>query len=184
MPNLGPAASGTVQKSPPVEQLTIFESVINLKTAVLPFILMLACVSGCAQVTVNESRPRVLDAQTAHRLYQRNWDLKGLTVEGRDIVMDVDTRISIRFAPDGQVAGFAAVNRLSGTYSVSAEGKLSWGEAGFATTRNTGPPELMEKERAYLRALGKTNAAILAGHALVLQSDDASTVLTFSEAGY
>ena len=47
-----------------------------------------------------------------------------------------------------------------------------------------GAPELMEKEQAYLRALGKTNVAILARHILVLQSDDASTVLTFGEAGY
>ena len=168
----------------PVERSTIFDLVINLKTAVLPLSLMLACVSGCAQVTVTGSRPQILDAQTAHRLYQRDWDLKGLTVEGRDIVIDVDTRISVRFAADGRVAGFTAVNQLSGAYSVSAEGKLSWGKAGFATTRNMGPPELMEKERAYLRALGKTNAAILAGHTLLLQSDDASTVLTFNEAGY
>lgn len=175
---------GVKRSALPVEQPMTFESVFNLKTAVLPLILMLACMSGCAQLTVNDGRPQVLDAQTAHRLYQRDWDLKGLTVEGRDILIDVDTRMSVRFAPDGQVAGFAAVNQLSGTYRVSAEGKLSWGKAGFATTRNMGPPELMEKEHAYLRALGKTNAAILAGHILVLQSDDASTVLTFNEAGY
>ena len=153
-----------------------------MKTAVLPLILLLACLSGCAHVTGTDSGPQVLDAQTAHRLYQRDWDLKGLTVEGRQVVIDVDTRITIRFAPDGQAAGLAAVNRFSGTYSLSAEGRLSWGR--FAATRMMGPPELMEKEQAYLRGLGKTNIAILAGHILVLQSDDASTVLTFNEAGY
>ena len=153
-----------------------------MKTTVLPLILLLACLSGCAHVTGNDSEPQVLDAQAAHRLYERNWDLKGLTVEGRQIVVDVDTRITIRFAPNGQVAGIAAVNRFSGTYSLSTEGRLSWGR--FAATRMMGPPELMEKEQAYLRALGKTNVAILARHILVLQSDDASTVLTFSEAGY
>ncbi len=148
----------------------------------LPSILLLACLSGCAHVTGSDSEPQVLDAQTAHRLYQRDWDLKGLTVEGRQVVMDVDTRITIRFAPGGQVAGLAAVNRFSGTYSLSTEGRLSWGR--FAATRSMGPPELMEKEQAYLRGLGKTNIAILARHVLVLQSDDAFTVLTFSEAGY
>jgi len=153
-----------------------------MKATVLPLILLLACLSGCAHVTGNDSEPQVLDAQTAPRLYQREWDLKGLAVEGRPIVVDVDTRITIRFAPNGQVAGLAAVNRFSGTYSLSAEGRLSWGR--FAATRMMGPPELMEKEQAYLRALGKTNVAILARHILVLQSDDASTVLTFGEAGY
>jgi heat shock protein HslJ len=151
---------------------------------VLPLILLLACLSGCANVTGSDSGPQVLDAQTAHRLYQRDWDLKGMTVEGRQIVVDVDTRITIRFAPNGQVAGLAAVNRFSGTYSLSTEGKLSWGKPGFAATRSMGPPELMEKEQAYLRGLGKTNVAILARHILVLQSDDASTVLMFNEAGY
>lgn len=153
-----------------------------MKTTMLPLILLLACLSGCAHVTGNDSEPQVLDAQTAHRLYQRDWDLKGLTVEGRPIVVDVDTRITIRFAPNGQVAGLAAVNRFSGTYSLNTEGKLSWGR--FAATRMMGPPELMEKEQAYLRGLGKTNVAILARHILVLQSDDASTVLRFNEAGY
>lgn len=150
----------------------------------LPLILLLACLSGCAHVTGNDGEPQVLDAQTAPRLYQRDWDLKGLTVEGRQIIVDVDTRITIRFAPDGQVAGFAAVNRFSGTYRLSTEGKLSWGKPAFAVTRNMGPPELMEKEQAYLRGLGKINIAILARHILVLQSDDASTILTFNEAGY
>ena len=155
-----------------------------MKATVLPLILLLACLSGCAHVTGNDSEPQVLDAQTAPRLYQREWDLKGLAVEGRPIVVDVDTRITIRFAPGGKVGGLAAVNRFGGDYSLSAEGKLGWGIAGFAATRMMGPPELMEKEQAYLRALGKTNVAILARHILVLQSDDASTVLTFGEAGY
>ena len=155
-----------------------------MKRAVLPLILLLACLSGCAHVPGSDSGPQVVDAQTAHRLHQRDWDLKGLTVEGRQIVIDVDTRITIRFAPNGQAAGLAAVNRFSGAYSLSTEGKLSWGKAGFAATRMLGPPELMEKERAYLSGLGRTNIAILARHILVLQSDDASTVLRFNEAGF
>ena len=155
-----------------------------MKKTVAPLILLLACLSVCARMTGSDSEPQVLDAQTAHRLYQRNWDLKELTVDGRQVVIDVDTRLTIRFAPDGQVAGLAAVNRFSGTYSLSTEGRLGWGRTGFSVTRNTGPPELMEKERAYLRGLGKTSNAILARHILVLQSDDASTVLTFGEVGY
>ena len=155
-----------------------------MKTALLPLILLIACVSGCANVTGTDSDPQVLDAQTAHRLHQRDWDLKGLTVDGRQVVMDVDTRITIRFAPDGRVGGLAAVNRFSGAYSLSIDGKLSWGKAGFTATRTMGLPELMEKERDYLRGLGKTSIAILGKHILVLQSDDVSTVLTFGEAGF
>jgi heat shock protein HslJ len=155
-----------------------------MKTTVLPLILLLAGLSGCAQVTGGDNEPQVVDAQTVHRLHQRDWDLKGLTVDGRQVVIDADTRITIRFARDGQVGGIAAVNRFGGTYNLSTEGKLNWGKAGFTTTRMMGPPELMEKEQVYLLGLAKVNVAILARHILVLQSDDASTVLRFNEAGF
>jgi len=155
-----------------------------MKTILLPLIFLLTCLSGCAHVTGNGGAPQVLDAQSSHRLHQRDWDLKGLTVDGREIVIDVDTKITIRFAPGGQVGGLAGVNRFSGTYALGTDGRLNWGNAGFATTRKAGPPELMQKELVYMSGLGKTNVAILARHILMLQSDDASTVLTFSEAGY
>ena len=126
---------------------------------------------------------QVVSAQTAPRLHQRGWDLEGMTVEGRQIVMDVDATVTIRFDSAGQVGGLAGVNRYTGTYSLSAEGRLNWGTSGFATTRRAGPPELMEKERAYLDALRKVEVVIVSGPTLLLQSDDASTVLSFRETG-
>jgi len=155
-----------------------------LNSASLWMILLFAFLSGCASVTGKDSAAQILDAQTARRLHQRNWDLKALRVDGRQIVIDVDTKISIGFSPGGKVAGIAAVNRFSANYSLSADGKLSWSGVGIAATRNTGPPELMQKERAFLKALLRANVAILAGRVLLLQSVDTSTVLTFSEAGY
>ena len=155
-----------------------------MKTVLMPLILVLACLGGCATVTSDGGEPQVLDAQSAQRLHLRDWDLKGMTVDGRQIVIDVDTRITIRFAPEGQVGGLAAVNRFSGGYTLSADGKLGWGKPGFVSTRMAGPPELMEKERDFLSGLPKTNVAILARRVLVLQSEDASTVLTFREVGY
>ncbi|OGA16607.1 MAG: hypothetical protein A3G25_16470 [Betaproteobacteria bacterium RIFCSPLOWO2_12_FULL_63_13] len=154
-----------------------------LQTASL-MLLLIAFLGACAHVSGDDGAARVVDARTAHRLSQRNWDLKGLTVDGRQIVIDVDTVITIRFSPDGQVAGFAAVNRYSGTYSLSGSGKLNWGRIPTVVTGNIGLPELMEKQRAYLRALVQTDAAVLAGRVLVLQSVDATTVLTFNEAGF
>ena len=155
-----------------------------MKTSVFALILLSACLGGCAGMMGADSGPQVVNAQTAKRLYQREWNLKTLTVDGGQVVMDVDARITIRFEPDGKVTGFAAVNRFTGTYSLNAEGVLGWGKPGYAATRRPGPPELMEKERAFLRGLGKTTAAILARHTLQLQSDDSTTVLMFNETGY
>jgi len=155
-----------------------------MKTSVFALILLSACLGGCAGMMGDDSGPQVVNAQNAKRLYQREWNLKTLAVDGSQVVMDVDARISIRFEPDGKVTGFGAVNRFIGSYSLNAEGLLGWGKAGYASARRTGPPELMEKERAFLNGLGKTTAAILARHTLQLQSDDSTTVLMFTEAGY
>ena len=154
-----------------------------MKSSMRSALVLLACLGGCAPLGGSTGGPQVVSAQTAQRLQQRGWDLDGMTVEGRQIVMDVDATVTIRFDSAGQVGGVAGVNRYTGTYSLSAEGRLIWGSPGFASTRRAGPPELMEKERAYLEALRKVEVAILGGTTLLLQSDDASTVLSFRETG-
>ena len=154
-----------------------------MKLSILSVTVLFACLGGCAQLGGSTGAPQVVSAQTAQRLQQRGWDLEGMTIEGRQIVMDVDATMTVRFESTGQVGGVAGVNRYTGTYSLSAEGRLSWGSPAFATTRRAGPPELMEKERAYLDALRKVEVAILDGATLLLQSDDASTVLSFRETG-
>jgi heat shock protein HslJ len=90
----------------------------------------------------------------------------------------------VAFGPDGKVSGFGAVNRFNGSYAFGPDGRLGWPGTGFVTTRKAGPPELMEKERFYLRALPETDRAILGNRVLRLQSEGESTVLTFSEVGY
>ncbi|HTT39868.1 MAG TPA: META domain-containing protein [Burkholderiales bacterium] len=155
-----------------------------MKASALVASALLVVLSGCGSMTGEKSGPQIIDTGNVQRLYQREWDLKGLTVDGRQVVMDVAGRTTISFGPDGQVAGFGGVNRFKGTYAVSAGGVLSWASPALPMSRNAGPPELMEKERAFFEGLRKSNVAILEKHTLILQSDDSSTVLTFEEAGY
>lgn len=155
-----------------------------MKTFALVSSALLALLSGCADTAGEKSGPQIVNAGSVERLYQREWDLKGLTVDGHQVVMDVAGTITISFGPNGQVAGSGGVNRFTGTYAVSGDGKLSWTAAEFVVTRNPGPPELMEKQRAFFDGLRKTNVAVLSKHTLILQSEDLSTVLTFDEAGY
>jgi heat shock protein HslJ len=155
-----------------------------MKTSLALFILLLASLAGCAGMMGHDSDPQVLTAKTASKFHQREWNLRTMTVDGRQIVMDIDSRITIRFDADGQVAGFASVNRFSGTYSLSADGKLIWDKPGYVATRRAGPPELMEKERVFLGALDKTNTAILSSRMLQLQSEDSTTIFSFKETGY
>lgn len=140
-----------------------------------------ACLVACA--TASKDIPLVVNSSNVAKLQNRQWQLKSVTMDNRDMVMDLEANMTVTFGPDGKVSGYAAVNRFNGAYAFSPDGALSWPGPGFVTTRRAGPPELMEKERAYLQALPKTDRAILKGHTLLLQDDGGSTVLTFLEAG-
>ena len=143
----------------------------------LPAALLVACQSSPKEI------PLIVTSENVAKLQGRQWELKSMTLDSRDIVMDIEANLTLAFGPNGKVTGYAAVNRFNGTYSFSPDGKLSWPSPGFVTTRKAGPPELMEKERAYLRALPQTDRAILRNHMLLLQNDGESTILTFLEAG-
>jgi heat shock protein HslJ len=145
-------------------------------TWLLPAGLLVACATASPP-------PTLVTSANAAKLQNRQWELKSITLDSRQVVMDVQANMTLVFAADGKVMGYAAVNRFNGTCSFSPDGKLSWPGPGFVTTRKAGPPELMEKERAYLQALPKTDRAILIGNALRLQSEDESTSLMFLEAG-
>ena len=144
-------------------------------TAYMISILLAGC-AGHRAIVVGEGQ--------MGRLYEHEWELQSLMLDGTYDIMHVDAKMTLHFAPGGQVAGFGAVNRIAGTYQLTPEGKIAWGSLGVVGERKRGPPELMDKERNFLEALRKTNMLILGYHALVIQRDDGSTVLQFVEAGY
>jgi heat shock protein HslJ len=117
------------------------------------------------------------------RLQGQQWELKTITVDGTRVIMHPDSVMTIAFAAAGEVGGLAAVNQFRGRYEFSEDGKLTWLAPGLITTRKAGPPELMDKERAYLAGLPKTSRAIVTKSALQLQSEDGNTVLTFVPLG-
>ena len=66
---------------------------------------------------------------------------------------------------DGQVSGFAGVNRLAGR--LAGEGELLFGP--LATTRMAGPPPAMELETRYLAALQQATGWRIEDGRLLLQ---------------
>ncbi len=142
----------------------------------------LCVLAACGSMLGKDSGPALVDTKNVKRIVAIEWELKTMTVEGTRIIMHPDTRMTILFGPDGSVAGFAAVNQYQGQYKVTDAGQLSW-PVPLITTRKAGPPELMDKERAYLKGLPKTSRAIVTNQALQLQSEDGNTVLAFIKAG-
>jgi heat shock protein HslJ len=148
-------------------------------------VVSLALLAGCSTLGVGkDNEAAVITDANVDRIQNREWVLKSLQIDGRQIVMDLDANMTLKFGTDGKASGLGSVNQFSGGYSFSPNAQLTWGRPGLVTTRRAGPPELMEKERVYLEAITKTSRAIVKGHALQLQSDDGSTVLPFIEGGY
>lgn len=77
-----------------------------------------------------------------------------------------------------RVTGNTGVNVVSGTYELSG-GALQFGP--MVTTRRAGPPELMEQEQTFLKALENTATADLSGRTLTLR-DQGKTPLAEFEA--
>ncbi len=145
-------------------------------------VLALALLAGCSMMGgAKDSGPAVITSQNIDRVQGRQWELKKLIMDSREVVMDLDANMTLTFGADGKATGFGSVNQFSTTYSFSQDGKLTWTR--IVTTRRAGPPELMQKERVYLEALTKTSRAIVKGIALQLHSDDGATALPFLEAG-
>jgi len=145
---------------------------------VLPAALLLGCTA-----TAPKEAPTVITSENIAKLYNRQWELKSISTDGGQPVMDMQASMTLAFGADGKATGYGSVNRFTGAYSLTSNGQLTWPGPGFATTRKAGPPELMEKERAYLDALRKTERAILYKHSLQLQAEGESTLLVFREAG-
>jgi heat shock protein HslJ len=145
-------------------------------------VLALSLAAGCSMMGEGKDKaPAVVTSQNVDRVQGKQWELKKLTIDNRDIVMDLDANMTLIFGTDGKATGFGSVNQFSTTYAFDQDAKVTWGR--IVTTRRAGPPELMQKERIYLEALTKTSRAIVKGPALQLQSDDGTTALPFVEAG-
>jgi len=149
----------------------------------IALLLAAALLPGCTATAPKEA-PTIITSENVAKLYNRQWDLKSISMDGGQPVMDMQATMTVAFGADGKATGYGSVNRFTGAYSLTPNGQLTWPGPGFATTRKAGPPELMEKERAYLEALRKTERAMLYKHTLQLQAEGESTLLVFHEAGF
>jgi heat shock protein HslJ len=126
-----------------------------------------------------DGNPTEITAANVDKLYGRSFELRYMTLNGERIVTHVDARMTIAFLPDGTAKGFSSVNQFSAGYNFGPDGKLTWSKGTFSTTRKSGAPELMEKERQFLEGLRQVDAAVVSAYGLQLENDDGSTKLVF-----
>lgn len=130
-------------------------------------------------VAAQSDKPLIEPVATGSAPRGNEWRLVKWVSSGLDKAIAPDSPVTIAFDPSGKVSGNASVNRFSGTYRFDEDGRLRWPPAGFALTRMAGSPALMAQERAFLTSLKRTSTYKVDGQQLVLQSPNASIVLTF-----
>jgi heat shock protein HslJ len=153
-----------------------------MRTSGLLVCIVIAALAGCAGSGM-DSGPAMINSANLDRLVNREWLLKNITVDSQHVIMHVDATQTLLFGSDGRVSGLGGVNRFGGSYKFSPQGVLSFPKPGLIATRMAGPPEIMDKERAYLKGLAESTRAIVAKDGLQLQNEDGGTVLVFEQVG-
>lgn len=136
--------------------------------AVLATLVALS-LSGCRAA---DPTPREL----SHDALAGVWDLESLAAVP---TLPEGDRPNLEFSENGQVAGFAGVNRLSTALSLAPD------RAAFSspiTTRMAGPPERMQLEFAFTQAIIKTNRLNLRGDELAF-FDQQTQLMTMRRGG-
>jgi heat shock protein HslJ len=146
------------------------------------------------EIRMNRARADELRAQLAQKVSQSKpeaggagalagveWHLIQMVFDGAATGLGpgADSPVTIRFDASGQATGRGPVNRFSGRYTSSADGRISWGDAGMQTTSMAGPPEAMEKEDLLFQILGQVYRYRISGSQLILETEDANSSLTF-----
>ncbi len=128
-------------------------------------LLLGVCLTGCA--SSGGPRPEPPKPPPVELVGSR-WALVSLT----GMPPRSDEPLLLELQLEGQVSGFAGVNRFSGRYTLPGA-TLGRGEIRFdqpAATRMAGPETLMDQERRYLDALVSVDAFIAEGGLLELMS--------------
>jgi heat shock protein HslJ/uncharacterized protein YecT (DUF1311 family) len=109
------------------------------------------------------------------------WHLAQVIFDGAatSLRFSSDSPVNIRFDASGNATGRGPINRFSGRYDATADGRISWSDAGLQTTMMAGPPEAMEQEDLFFQILGQVSRYRINGSQLILETEDSNSSLTF-----
>jgi heat shock protein HslJ len=141
-------------------------------------LLGLMIAAGCQESQEDQLSQTAITAENYKTIAGMQWILQQMTVDGKAIKL-LGEKPFIQFDPDeNKVTGFASLNRFFGSVKIDGEGHVQW-PGPFGSTRMAGPPEQMQQEDAFLKALPRTKWLSKAGSNLYATSDDGKTRLVF-----
>ncbi len=119
-------------------------------------------IAGCVGMDSGDSAP----AQTPGSLpsvCNGKWELRRLRLNGEVVPVDEPQSFTFLCNSDGEAMGKSGINTYRGAMQVTDSGQILWDTGSFASTKKAGPPQLMDQENQYLRALSGTRQAFVKG---------------------
>ena len=156
-----------------MKKFTMLFMVIGIPT-------LLACVGHQTGGTGTNAEDRQITSRHIKDIAGIEWHLQRMKTDNHTASLIKNTKNTFKCDENGKVAGMATINRYFGSFSLGEDGKLIWSKA-FGMTRMAGPPELMEQEAEFMKALPLTSRIYFKKGKLVLTSTNRSTVLEFDK---
>jgi len=118
----------------------------------------------------------VITSENITRIVGVRWILQKINIDGNEYDVLGD-RPYVEFSDGGRISGFTSINRCSGSMQLDDQGRARWSP--FASTKMSGPSELMKQESIFLEALPRVQRLSIEGTHLTAHSEDDQVELVF-----
>jgi heat shock protein HslJ len=129
---------------------------------------------SATQLTFEEVNP---EPQALENVLGKKLVLARMIVDGKETALPGEPELTL-LASDGRVSGKSGVNSYTGSYKLLSDDGIEFPRA-FATTRMAGPPELMDLENSFLKALSAVERIHPNAGGVVLENDAKTILLEF-----
>ena len=158
----------------------------------IPIVVVGLIIAYVYPIGVTEVREPPIQTE---QLFGQQWILQSLMIDGQEVTLSAETRITIQFDEDGEAEGSGGCNTFFGEYQVSGEyqinatkvdgeeqtgagGSLSFGAIASAEMACL-EPGLMEQENQFFSALNTVASFQVMPKSLKLTTQDEQTSLNF-----
>lgn len=137
-------------------------------------------IAGCVGMSTDENMP-IQQPGSMAGVCNGKWEMRLLRLNGNAVAVDAPESFTFLCNSDGQAMGKSGLNTYRGTMQITNSGQILWDTGSFASTKKAGPPELMEQENQYLRALSGTRQAFVksGGGRLILRDVSGDIYIEF-----
>src|SRR5262245_8268454 len=173
-----PGFASTLMAGPPelmqLEQ-TFFTAMASTKTVSFAGAdLVLENAESVTRLTFRET-----DFEAAlQALYGKTLFLRRMIAGGEEVELPPGATITLTLAGDGRVSGRAPANSYFGAFKRLARGEIEMSGV-FGTTKMAGPPELMQAEDTFLRAMAGVERIRPSANGVILENSAKNIVLDF-----